>query len=169
MFNYFLKIYVVLICLLTSVELVEGASFEFLKEKDVSGTELRHLIGIHFAKRFVVEDGTASCQIGRNGAWVDYEIQDFELKPMVQENSFTKKADDLNGITLRVSVTVSGSAYRKKEGRTWEEWKPGNLALLAWAHIKIVKRNGVFELSENVGADQIRVKDVRPDRGIRRE
>ena len=171
MINHLTKASIALFSLLMSAELVEAKakSLEFLKEKDATGMELRHFIGAHFMKRFTVSEGTANFQTKAKEGWVDSQIRDFQLKPMLMENSFTKKADDLNGITLRISVGVSGGAFRKKNGRNWEDWQPSNPVIMTFASVTIVKRNGVFELTESLGAEQIRVKDVRPNKGIRRE
>ena len=117
---------------------------------------------------FAVTDGVARFEVGQGKSWQEFELRGFQLKPIRLENSYLEKSDRPNGITMRVSVSVTGSAYRLKEGRYWSEWKPGSPAHLAWARVTIVKKNGKFELSESMGAERIRKKDLRPNKGIQK-
>ena len=151
-----------------TLSFVGAKSFEYLNEKDSSGVELKHFIGKHFVQGFAVKDGVARFEVGQGKSWQEFELRGFQLKPIRLENSYLEQSDRPNGITMRVSVSVTGSAYRFKEGRNWSEWKPGSPAHLAWARVTIVKKKGKFELSESMGAERIRKKDVRPNKGIQK-
>lgn len=153
---------------LLTFSLGEAKSFEYLSERDSTGVELKHFIGKHFVQRFTVTDGVAQFKVGQGKRWQEFELREFQLKPLQLKNSFLEQSDQPNGITMRVSVSVTGSAYRFKEGRNWSEWKPGSPAHLAWARVTIVKKDGKFELSESMGAEKIRKKDVRPNKGIKK-
>lgn len=157
-----------LFLLLLSVSLSEAKPFDYLSEKDSSGIELKHFIGKHMVQRFTVSDGVARFKVGREKSWQEFELRGFQLQPIRLENSYRDKADKLNGITMRISVGVTGSAYRFKEGRNWSEWKPGSPSQMGWARVTIVMKDGRFELTESIGADRIKKTDVRPNKGIKK-
>ena len=165
--NYLAQCLGVLIWL-SSFSFIQAKTPAFLSETDSSGIELKHLIGKHLMKRFTVEDGVARFKVGKGKTWQDFEVRGFQPRPIQMQNSYTAQTDELNGVTLRVSVTITGTAHRIKEGRTWSDWKPGPPGQLVWASITIVRKDGKFELTESMGADRIKKVDTRPNRGIQK-
>ena len=128
----------------------------FLQQKDAGHRTLEGFIKESMAHHFTMNGEEASFVLdygGNNPTPTIYEMKGFVMKPHFQ---LITPADELNGIDLKFSVSVSSKVYRegKMGSHRFSDWRDGTPAQasggMAWFNFQ--RRNGLFEYQPGLGA-----------------
>lgn len=142
-----------LACVMPSIAC--SANTPFLAQQDDRGQTVEQFIIKSMSRHFTMTGDQASFILDYGSTDSNppvYEMKGFTMKPIAQPIS---RADELNGIDLKFSLSVQSQVYRegKMSTRRFGEWKDGTPAPVSGfvSGFRFQRRNGLFEYEPGFG------------------
>lgn len=122
---------------------------------DNNGDTLYQMVKAQYAKYYIQKDSV--CRVTYNwqyNEWIQVEISGCVVT-LATSTSYTE-ADKLNGIDLKGTGFIGGTAFRLNTTGAWEEWRTFYGGSFAPA-IQFRRKFGVFELTPDPGFKLLRL------------